>query len=128
MECLQLYNIVEEHPRIPAPPSSLQSIDPGSPEDPTPSLLALDYSRKLWQRELEMLTDSDVAVEIDSPVTFDTRLRDGEIQALTEDFGAPVERKCFAVGPGGGTILDRAIFHVKGSADSVPGANDEFGF
>lgn len=47
LKCLQLYNIVEEDPRIPAPPSSLHSIDPGSPEDPTPSLPALDYSRKL---------------------------------------------------------------------------------
>ena len=117
---LELYNIVGLDQRIPVPPLSLQYIAPGFPEDPTPSLKALENSLKVWQHELDMLADLHVAIVIDFfeireiPMTLDTWLRDSEIQALAETLGAPVERTGSSVGHG-----NRVMFHLKGSADSI---------
>ena len=119
---LELYNIVGLDQRIPAPPLYLQYAGPGHPEDPTPSLLALDNSLKLWERELDKLTDLRVAVGIDlyenreTPESLDTWLRDSEIQALAETLGAPVEREYSSMGN-----CNRVIFRLKDSADSIPG-------
>lgn len=117
---LELYNIVGLDQRMPAPPLSLQYIGPGFPEDPTPSLRAIDNSLKLWQHELDKLADFDVAISInfyeirEIPVTLDTWLRDSEIRTLAETLRAPVERTRSTVGHG-----DRAVFHLTGSADSL---------
>lgn len=111
---LELYNIVGLDQRTPAPPLGLQHIAPGFPEDPTPSLRALENSLKVWQFELDNLEDLHVVIGIDSyeavevPVALDTWLRDSEIQALAETLGAPVERTGSTVGDG-----NRAIFHLK---------------
>jgi len=120
LERLELWNIVGLDQRIPAPPLSLQYIAPGFPEDPTPSLLALEHSLKVWQRELDKLTASHVAIEIDFyeireiPLTLDTWLRDSEIQALAETLDAPVERSDSTLAHG-----KRAIFHLKVSTDGM---------
>jgi hypothetical protein len=117
---LELYNIAGLDQKIPAPPLSLQYIAGGYPVDPTPSLQALGNSLKVWQHELDELADLHVAIGLnfyeiaDIQTTLDAWLRHSEIQALAETLGASVERTRSTIGRG-----SRAIFHLKGSADSI---------
>jgi hypothetical protein len=122
---LELYNIVGLDQRIPAPHLSLQYIAGGYSEDPTPSLQALGNSLKLWQHEQDKLAEFRVAVGLDFyeiadiQTTLDAWLRDSEIQALAETLGVLVERTRSTAGRG-----KRAIFHLKGSADSIRWESD----
>jgi hypothetical protein len=122
---LELYNVVGLDQRIPAPPLSDQYIVAGYPEDPTPSLQALSKSLKLWQHELDKLADLHVAIGlnfydiVEVPAILDAWLLDSEIQALAETLGVRVERIGSTVGRG-----KRAIFHLKGSADSIRWESD----
>ncbi|GAB7324195.1 hypothetical protein MBLNU13_g07558t2 [Cladosporium sp. NU13] len=117
---LELYNIVGLNRRILAPPLSLQYIAPGLPQDPMPSLLALDNSLKVWRHELDKLVDLDVAIGIDFyeireiAVTLDTWLDDSEIQAPAETSDVPVERipgmaEAFGVAAGAFGVVSLSI-------------------
>lgn len=120
LERLELFNVVRLDQRIMAPPLSLQYIAAGFPEDPTPSLPALDNSLKVWQRDLDKLADLRVAIEMEFcenaeiPATFYEWLRDSEIQALAETLSITVERFRSTVEHG-----NRAVFRFRGSTDSV---------
>lgn len=92
---LELVKIVGLDEQIPPPALSLQYIGDAFPEDPTPSLSALEESLKIWSRQLTELEEIDVVVGTElyggSTEAVDTWLRDSEIQALATTLGVEPE-------------------------------------